>query len=348
MKVLVTGANGFIGSHLCRALILRGYQVRALVRATSAVRSLEKLELELIHGDILQPQTLAPACQGCEMIFHVAAVFAYWGHSAEELNTIAQQGTINILQAAHQAGVPKIILTSSSIVCGSSPRPVALNENHSPHDIAGLPPYVAAKIAQEKSAWELAQKLKLDLIAVCPTLTVGGPDFGLTESNRMLAGYLKDPWKATWLGGCNLVSVADVAQGHILAAEKGAPGERYILGGENLEWREVHQMISELCGLPGPLLTANHTSSYLAATVYEIASFFTGASPPSTRAQSKMVGQYYWYNSGKIASMGYAPRPARQALAEALSWLVTSTHISASLRAEMNLSPEIHALRRHD
>lgn len=345
MRALVTGANGLIGSNIVRALLRRGYAVRAFVRPTSDLRSLQDQDVELAYGDILEPETVEAAAAGCAMIFHVAAVFAYWGYTPEELNTIAAQGTTNVVNAAHRAGVERIVLTSSSAVLGSDPQPRARDETAVP-DLEAEPPYVRAKAEQERIAFARAEELDLDLVAVCPTIAVGGPDFKPTESNRMIVSYLTDDLKATWIGGCNIVSVVDVAEGHVIAAERGVPGTRYILGAENLTWKAVHRTLSELTGLPGPWLTAWHTSALLAATAYEFISHFTGEPPPSSRSQAKMVGRYYWYTHQRMAQLGYAPRPARRALAEAVSYLAASRHIPDSVRASMKLAPEIYELRQ--
>ncbi len=345
MKVLVTGANGLIGCHVVRELLKKRYDVRAFVRETSDLRSLEGLDVELVYGDILKPETLPPAMKDCEVVFHVAAVFAYWGYDETKLKSIAGQGTRNIIEAAARSGVKKIVLTSSSAVLGSGSDALPLDENHTVDREEYLPPYVRAKIEQEEAAFRMAKELGLDLVAVCPTITVGGPDYGLSESNRIIVSYLNDPFKATWPGGCNIVAASDVAMGHVIAGERGVPGQRYLLGSENLEWSQLHQIISDLCGLPGPMVVANHTSSYLAATAYELVSYFTGEAPASTRAQAKMVGRYYWYTHDRIAKLGYSPRPARQSLIEAVSWFVASSHISSSLRADINLSDEIYLFR---
>ena len=345
MKVLVTGANGLIGCHVVRELLKKGYGVRAFVRETSDLRSLEGLDVELVYGDILKPETLPTAMKGCEMVFHVAAVYAYWGYDEVRLKSIAGQGTHNVIEAAARSGVKKIVLTSSSAVLGSGSDAIQLDENHTIDHGEYLPPYVRAKIEQEKAAFRMAKELELDLVAVCPTITVGGPDYGLSESNRIIVSYLKDPFKATWPGGCNIVSASEVATGHVIAGERGVSGQRYLLGSGNLEWSELHQIISDLCGLPGPMVVVNHTSSYLAGAAYELVSYFTGEAPASTRAQAKMVGRYYWYTHDRIAKLGYRPRPARQALIEAVSWLVASSHISSSIRATMKLSEEIYRFR---
>lgn len=346
MKVLVTGANGLIGAHVVRVLLQRDYTVRVFVRATSDLRSLEGLPVETMVGDVMQYDTVREACAGCDLVFHLAVKFTYWGIPPKELRTVATQGTANVLKAAAEAGVKRVVLTSSSVTLGATSQPVVRDEFSGPQ-LNDAPAYVHAKIEQERFSIQEASRLGLELIAVCPTITVGGPDYGLTASNRMITSYIKDPWKASWIGGCNIVSVRDVAEGHVLAAERGSPGERYILGAENLTWQGVHKTISELTGLPGPLVTGLHSTAYLAATVYEMISHFTGEAPVSTRDQAKMVGNYYWYDHHRIQQLGYAPRPARRALAEAVSWLVASEHVPADIRASMNLAPEIYAVRQH-
>lgn len=344
-EVLVTGANGFIGSHLCRALLDKGYRVRAMVRPGSDLRGLAGLDVDFRHGDILQPDAVAAAAGGCSFLFHVAGVFAYSGVSGETLIDEARRGAEHVVQAAQKAGVKRLVLTSSSVTFGASRSRTVIDETK-PGDFDDAPAYVHSKRVQEETAFRLAAQSGLDLVSVHPTLTVGGPDYGLTESNHAIVSYLNDPYKTTWIGGCNIASVGDVAAGHVLAAEKGLPGERYLLGGENLEWREVHRTISELCGLPGPYLTANHTSAYLAAAFHEALAFFTRQRPPSTREQALMAGNYYWYDHSKAAALGYAPATGRAALARAVAWLAASEHISASLRASMQLHPEVYESRQ--
>jgi dihydroflavonol-4-reductase len=315
------------------------------VRRTSDLSSLKGLPVEIVYGDILEPETIAAAAQGCEMIFHCTAVFSYWGVSSSELEKIAVQGTLHTLAAARQAGVKRVILTSSSVVFGSGTHPVLRDENSSLND-KDVPAYVTAKTAQERAAFQRAAELGVELVAVCPTIVMGPYDYRLSPSNAIIVTYLSDPFRLTFPGGINIVSAQDVARGHILAAMKGKTGQRYILGSENLEWSAVHRAISELCGVPGPFYQANHTGSYLAATAAELAAWFTHQAPLTTRTQAKMVGRYYWYRSDRAASLGYSPRPARQALAEAISWLVASPHISQQLRVTLQISAEVYAARQ--
>ncbi len=345
MKTLVTGANGLIGASLVRELLAAGHHVRAMVRSTSDVSSLTGLTVEQVYGDLLQPDTLIPAVQGCEVIFHTAAIFAYGGYQAAELDRIAVEGTRNLLAACAPANVRRVVLTSSSVVFGSSDRPVVRNETFTMQE-PDAAPYILAKTSQEKVAFTQAKELELEVVAVCPTIVVGPHDTRLGPSNGIIIAYLTDPFKMTFPGGCNIVSVADVAYGHRLAAERGQPGQRYILGSENLEWPAIHGLISELCGVQGPYFFANHTTSYLAATAAELLAAVTRQPPLTTRTQAKMVGRYYWYQHNKVAALGYKPGSARQALAQAIAWLTASPHMSRQLRSSLTLSREVYAARK--
>ncbi len=345
MHALVTGANGLIGANLVRELIASGHTVRVFVRRSSNITSLAGLEVETVYGDVLDLESLVPAVKGCDVIFHTAAVFSYWGNASGELENIDVDGTLNVIAAAKQASVKRVVFTSSSVVMGSDTRPNVRDESFD-LDEKDPPPYAAAKVSQEQAAFEFAANLRVELIAVCPTMSVGPHGVRLGPSNGVIISYLKDNFKNTFSGGCNIVSVHDIAKGHVIAAEKGVPGERYILGSQNLEWRDIHKMISELCGVAGPLMHINHTNSYLVAAGHELAARLTGKPTLSTREQAKMVGRYYWYDHSKIAKLGYSPRPARLALAEAISWLAASEHVSRETRITLKLSREVYAVRR--
>lgn len=345
MRALVTGANGLIGANLVRELLRAGYLVRAFVRPTSDLTSLEGLDAELVRGDVLAPETLDAAARGCDVLFHTAAIFAYHGWTTQQLNSVAVQGTLHAIEAAHRQGLKRVVVTSSSDVLGSSIQPVVRDEWGELQE-AGAPPYCWAKLAQERAAFVRAAELGMPLVAVCPTICVGPHDTKLSPSNAVITSYLADPFRMTFPGGCNIVSVRDVAAGHILAAERGEPGTRYVLGSENLEWSSLHRIISELCGIPGPSVLANHTGSYLVAAGNELLAWLARTTPSVTRAQAKMVGRYYWYRHDRAAGLGYAPKPARRALAEAVSWLAASPHVSNTLRGTLKLSPEVYDTRK--
>jgi dihydroflavonol-4-reductase len=345
MQALVTGASGFIGANLCRELLSSGWRVRALVRKIGRSESLEGLPCEMVEGDILEPQPLSELARGCDAVFHVASPFRYWGYSREEMERVAVKGALNVVDAARTARAARLLLTSSTVVLGSSPRGEIRAENGVLSD-PDAPVYVRVKHEQERAVFARAAEAGVDAIAVLPSITVGPYDAHLSSSNAIIVNYMKDPWKTTWTGGCNIVSVRDVARGHVLAATRGRPGQRYILGSQNWRWSQIHTAISELCGIPGPLTHATHTSAYLASAVYELVARVTGNPPPSTRAQAKMIGRFYWYSHDRAAAeLGWEPRGARLALSDAIGWLTASRHISSELRRRILLSDEVYAAR---
>lgn len=347
MRAFVTGANGLIGANLVRELIAQGAEVRAMTRVSSDVRAIDRLAVERVTGDVLDaPAMLAPLCSGCDVVFHTAAHFTYAGIGEDVLERTALAGTRNVIESAALAGVPRVVVTSSSVVFGSSATASVRDETAQPGDDFVEPPYVVSKIRQDALAAELGRTLGVEVIFVCPTMSVGPHATTLGPSNGVIVAYLNDPLRMTYPGGCNIVSVRDVARGHWLAAVRGAPGEHYLLGAENLTWVEIHAMVAGLCGVDTPRVEINHTAAYLAATYEELRAKLQRRAALTTRQQARMIGRFYWYSHAKAGALGYAPMPARAALAEACAWLAMSPHISREVRATMSLSAETHAARR--
>jgi dihydroflavonol-4-reductase len=344
VRCLVTGATGLVGSHVVRALLRHDAAVRALVRQTSDRGAIAGLPLDVHVGDVLEPASLRRAVKGCDVVFHVAAHFAYWGKTSGELDNTALSGTANVLDAAARAGVRRVVVTSSSVVLGYSEDGTVLDEASSAQEEPDAP-YVSSKIRQDVLALERARQLDVEVVLVCPTLVVGAFATTLGPSNGMICTYLRDPLRFTYPGGCNVVAASDVGHGHVLAAARGQSGSRYVLGGENLDWRDLHTLISELCCTYGPSVTASHTACLAAAVAEELRSQLTGRPPMTTRQQAAMVGRYYWYSHARVASLGYRPVPAREALAIALAWLLASPHVPRETRTRLRLSGEVWAAR---
>jgi dihydroflavonol-4-reductase len=238
-----------------------------------------------------------------------------------------------------------VVVTSSSVVFGHSNRGTIICEGEPVAGSDGEPTYVFAKIAQHHRAQRLAKLLKLDVRFACPTMTLGPTNSRLGPSNGLIVSYLTDPFSSTFPGGCNLVSARNVAEGHLLIALNGTAGESYLLGSENLTWRQIHGMVADLAGVSPPLAELNHVSAFLAAATEELLAAMAGRVALSTRQQATMIGRYYWYSHAKAAALGYAPTTARNALIETISWLASSSYITREVRTRMHLSPEIYRLR---
>jgi dihydroflavonol-4-reductase len=330
MRALVTGATGIVGNNLVRELLDNDYEVRVLVRPASDTTSLRRLPVECWRGDILDIQSLVGVADKCSFVFHAAALFAYSGFTQEELDEIAVDGTRNIITATAHSDAERVVVTSSTVTLGSATRPVVHDERNSFED-RYPPSYTLSKVLQEKAAFEIARELGLDLVVVCPGLTVGPFDYRLSPSNATIVNYLNDPMRFTFPGGCNIVSARDVAAGHVIAALHGVAGSRYVVGGENLHWRDVHRMISALAGTFGPTYTLNNTSTYLAGAAAEMSARIMGKRPSVTRDEATMACRYYWYSSDALTRLGYSATPCEGALAEALAWLIHRSYLSESV-----------------
>lgn len=330
MRALVTGSTGIVGNNLVRALLCEGYDVRVLIRPASDTTSLRTLPVEYWRGDILDHQSLVGVADECSFVFHAAALFAYSGFSQDELEETAVNGTRNVITAAAHANAERIVVTSSTVTLGSGTTP-AIRDERSTFEDKYPSAYTLSKIRQERAAFEVSRELGLELVVVCPGLTIGSFDYRLSPSNASIVNYLNDPMRFTFPGGCNIVSARDVAAGHIIAALHGVAGERYVVGGENLHWRDVHRMISALGGTFGPTYTLNNTSTYLAGAAAELSARIMGKRPSVTRDEATMACRYYWYSSDAISRLGYSATPCEEALADALAWLVHRSYLSESV-----------------
>ncbi|MBB4860621.1 dihydroflavonol-4-reductase [Novosphingobium chloroacetimidivorans] len=341
MKLAVTGAGGLIGANIVRVALARGHEAVALRRPGGTREALRGTEAVIVEADMLgASEAIVAACTGADAIVHCAATFAY-GRDAHDLHRIAVDGTKAMLHAAKHAGVPRVVVTSSSVVFGYSEDRSIINESAGLADPAGQPAYVAAKIAQDLAALALAEKLGITLVLACPTMSVGATCSALGPSNGLIVAYLADRTRSTFLGGCNIVSAEDVGHGHVILAERGSASQHYLLGSGNLHWRDIHALISDFTGTGGPYCELGSGLSWLAASFEEGRALLAGEMPMTTREQAGMIGRYYWYDSARAAALGYAPRPARAALLEAVSWLVGSHHVARETRATLRLSDEV-------
>ena len=243
----VTGATGFIGSHVVRLLRTRGDRVRILVRESSRARNIDGLGCEIVVGDIRDATSLGRCVQGCRWVYHVAADYRLWARNPHEIYESNVAGTRNLLSACCEAGVENVVYTSTVGTIGMRPDGVPTDEETpvSLDDMIGN--YKRSKFMAEQVALEFAHS-GLPVVIVNPTAPVGAGDIKPTPTGKVILDYLRGRMPAYVDTGLNIVAVEDVAQGHILAARKGRIGERYILGGENLSLQEILETLARICG----------------------------------------------------------------------------------------------------
>lgn len=327
-RVLVTGASGHIGANLVRALEAGGRDVSALVRSTSDLRGLAGTKAHVVQGDVLDPASFRDAAKGCDVIYHAAAVYCTDPARAEEIHRAAMEGTRNLYDAAD--GVKRIIYTSSVAAVGHNYDPgVVLDEtswNRAPMDA-----YCAAKTDSERLAWSLSKEKGIPTVVVNPGTVLGPHDWKPTPSNWLVLNYLRSPRPVYFDAGHCYVDVEDVARGHLLAEAKGRPGERYILGGDNVTIRDVFESLSSMTGLARPRVRLPRAALMAAAGGLEAASKLTRSRPLLTREKAgKIHGYYSYYTSEKAErELGYEWRAYGDALARAVEWFLESGQVPA-------------------
>lgn len=330
MRSLVTGGTGFIGSNVVRALLERGDTVRVLVRPDADRRNLLGLPVEVALGDLRDPASLGRAVSGCVRVFHVAALYSFWA-PARLLESINVVGTGNVLAAAELAGVETVVHTSSVAALGAATDEAAVVD---PADIVGA--YKQSKVAAERLAHAAARRGQ-HVVIVNPSFPVGPGDVKPTPTGRVIVDFLNGRLPAYVETGMNVVDVRDVAIGHILAAEKGRSGERYILGGENLTMREFLTRLGAAAGRPAPRLCLPVAPLAALAGVNEWTCRITGREPRLTRDTVRMARRRMFYSSDKAQrELGLPQTPVATALADAVAWFRANGYVRGLRRT----SPE--------
>jgi dihydroflavonol-4-reductase len=325
MTALVTGANGFLGSAVVRALLADGTAVRALARPGSDRRNLAGLDVEIADGDVTQPESLRRASAGCTAIFHVAADYRLWVTDPQPMYRANVDGSVNVLEAAAAAGAARLVYTSSVAVLGinrdrtpaDEETPVALA------DMVGH--YKRSKFLAEQAVRRRAAELKFPVVTVNPSTPIGPRDVKPTPTGRILLDAAAGRMPAFVDTGLNLVHVDDVAVGHLLAAKLGRPGERYVLGGEDFTLEQILRLVAEHVGRRASTIRLPHWSVYPVALVAEAAARFTKREPRVTLDGLRMSRKHMYFSSRKAQrELGYRWREPRLAVAAAVDWFKTN------------------------
>ncbi|MFH0939349.1 MAG: hopanoid-associated sugar epimerase [Planctomycetota bacterium] len=317
--ILVTGVSGFVGNHVARALLQRGETVRALVRKTSNLTLISDLKIELATGDLRDPASLAAAVKGCSMLFHVAADYRFDVSDPNEVYKSNVEGTRNLLEAAGHAGLKRIVYTSTVGCIGFLPDGSANEDSPVSIDLM-IGAYKRTKFQAEQIALELARK-GLPIVVVNPTTPVGEYDAKPTPTGEVILRFLRRQMPAFMDTGLNLIDVRDCALGHVLAAERGRVGERYLLGCKNMTLLDICQALSRISGLPAPTHKIPYAIAYLAALFNTKFSLLIGKTPTISLEGVRMAKKRMWVRCDKaIKELGLPQTPPEEALARAVHW----------------------------
>ena len=336
MKCFVTGASGFIGANLVHELVASGHRVKALLRRNSDRRGLAGSEFEPVEGDVSDRDRLKAAMQDCDWCFHVAASYHLWLPDYRPMYAANVAGTRNVLEAAGAVGCTRIVYTST-VGCIGVPRPVEgrtvpSDESTTVSEAQMSNDYKRSKWQAEQAAIELSRK-GLPVIIVNPSAPVGPRDVKPTPTGQVIVDFLNRAMPAYLDTGLNWVHVRDVAIGHILAAEKGLLGERYILGNAEGNWtmKEAFAVLQEITGTPAPKTRIPYFVALAAAHVNETLSSLTGKPPKAPLAGVRMAKHKMFFNPAKaIRELGLPQTPPRQALADAVEWFRKNGYVKTA------------------
>jgi dihydroflavonol-4-reductase len=320
MRAFVTGASGFVGGHLVRVLLDRGVEVSCLVRESSPRQNLQGLPVAIVHGDLRDPQAVRRGLEGARVVFHCAADYRLYVPEPGPMYESNVEGTRNVLRAAADCGVERVVYTSTVGALGRDPAGGASDENTpvALEDMVGH--YKRSKFLAERVAEEWAGR-GLGVVIVNPSAPVGERDVKPTATGRMILDFLRGRMRAYVDTGLNLIDVRDVATGHVLAAEKGRIGERYILGHRNLTLKEIFDALSRITGIRSPHLRLPHWIPLAAAAVDTALARVLGRAPRLELDAVRLSRHRMFFECGKaVRELGLPQTPIEGALERAVEW----------------------------
>jgi len=340
---LVTGANGHVGNNICRLLAQRGEPVRAMIRASADPAPLHGVDVEVVQGDILDPDAVSRAVEGCGRVYHTAAGFLMWSTDPEHsIIRPSVDGTRNVMKAAAKAGVEKVLYVSTGGTIGFSTTPdtrrTEADSNKNPHT-----PYFIGKTAAEKEAFAIGEREKLAVTAINPGLILGPHFWKLSESTKQVVDFINTGVPIYFDGGCGVVDVEDVASGALLAMDKGRDGERYIVSGENVTVKALLDLVAEMVGISPPQWKVPVPVLRVLATGLEAVAWVTGWRPPLDRTQvDDFAGVYGFLDPAKAErDLGFTWRNARDTVRRTVAWAIDRGFVAEARQRALQPHPSL-------
>jgi dihydroflavonol-4-reductase len=328
MPIFLTGATGFLGSHVARVLADQGADLRLLVRPTSNLKNLEGLKAETATGDLRDAASLSKALSGCDTVFHVAADYRLWVRDPDEMYRSNVAGTRTILEAARKNGVRRVVYTSSVATMGFTSNGTPADEDSPVALTDMIGHYKRSKFMAEQIALE-AGRSGLHVVTVNPTTPVGEQDIKPTPTGRIVVDFLQRKFPAYVETGLNLVDVRECARGHVSALERGKPGERYILGGENLTLKQILDKLGRITGLPSPKIKLPYVFAFAAGVVDEAITGRMLKREPRVTVDTVRMGKKKMFASSDKAEreLGWKIVPVENALRRAVEWFRANGYV---------------------
>jgi dihydroflavonol-4-reductase len=333
MKLFITGATGFVGSHLARMAAEQGAELRLLTRRTSNTENLPS-SAELVQGDLREPSAFAAALRGCDALIHVAADYRLWVPDPAEMYKANVEGTRELLRLAREAGVRRVVYTSSVATMGFRKDASVVDEETPVSEADMIGHYKRSKWMAEQEAIAAARAGQ-EVVILNPTTPVGAMDVKPTPTGRIIVDFLKRKFPAYVDTGLNLVDVDEIARMHLAALERGRFGERYILGGENLTLKQILDKLGGMTGLPSPTMKVPHAVAMVFAFFDEtVTGKLRGKEPRATVEAVRMGKKMMWASSGKAErELGWRVLPVDEALRSAVEWFVANGYAPKLARA---------------
>lgn len=319
--ILVTGATGFLGANTVRALLKRRWKVRALVRTSSDLSTLNGLDIEIVHGDMLDSSSVVSSMKGTDGVFHMAANYALWTKKPRELFDANVKGTENVMNAALEAGIPRVVYTSSvaAVARHKDGTPSAENDYATASQMPGA--YERSKVEAERIVREMARAKSLPVVIVNPSAPVGAFDSKPTPLGKTIVDLLQGRVAGYLDSGMNIVDADDVAEGHILAFERGRIGERYILGNKNVTLKEFFDLVCSIGGISPPKRKIPYSVAWLAGFSSEAFARFSGKPPAVPLNGVRLARNKMYFDSSKaIRDLGFPQTPIEEAVRKSIMW----------------------------
>lgn len=329
MKTLVTGSTGFLGSSVLRELINDGREVKALIRKGTSKKNITGLDVEIAYGDLRDIESIRSALNGCDILYHVAAYYSLWDRNKQLSHEINVKGTRNILRAAKEKDLKKIVYTSTVGCIGLNEDTTPATENTFFNKNTLSNDYKKSKYQAEQVALEFARD-GLPVVIVNPSTPVGPRDIKPTPTGKIILDFMNREMPAYIDTGLNLIDVKDCARGHILAELKGIPGDRYILGNQNMTLLEILITLEKITGLKAPRIKMPFWVALSAGWACEmVANHLTGKPPSIPLAGVKMAKYYMYFDSSKaVNTLGLAQNPVENALRKSVDWFKENNYLT--------------------